>query len=535
MGSSPSGKIVHIIFIMKKDHLTLFQKPLLYLLMAVICLSACTKSTHLTVIPQNASFVGKANMIKIGLKIPQRKTFINDLVGEVLGNQNKDNFSEMKNTGINFLTPYIFGGKTALNKGYFALALPLESAKKLESFIKKVDAKITISQEKNIKFVELGSGNILGWSDKNLLFLTSVKIKETQSLKEELFRLHNLSNTKQLVHVSKNFKAFQKTKSDMGLWLNMGELNKGKTLQMITDKSDLTDNYCHFFTNYRKGKIEVDIDYFAGDSTQTRYNELFKSEITGKIVNSIPLDQPIVLAASSFSMAGVKQLLKDKKLYNRVNKSLKPLGVTLEEISNMLDGEIVFGLSDIRVEEREKKIVDEYTKEVYVEKENRPVADYVFAIGVENEAVYKRLMNTFLQSGLVQKDGTHFTFYKELFMIETDKVLYFTNSAKLRQAILDGKKMQNNDLIQFMQNKSGAIQANANFTEKLGQSAAFIKMLKDIKFPPTNNIRLYFTNANKKVIQAKFVVNFKNDRENALVVLFNSLKKDLLKSARKGK
>ena len=520
---------------MKKDHLTLFKMPLIYLLMAVISLSACTKSTHLTVIPQNASFVGKANMIKIGLKIPKRKAFINDLIGEVLGNESKDNFGEMKNTGINFLTPYIFGGKTALNKGYFGLALPLSSAKKLEAFITKFDPDTKISQEKNIKYMELGSGNILGWNEKNLLFLTSIKIKDTESLKEELFRLHNLSNSKQLIHANKNFKEFQKTKSDMGLWLNMAELNRSKTLQMITDKTDLTNNYSHFFTNYRKGRIEVDINYFAGDSTQRSYNQLFKSEITGKIVNSIPLDEPIILAASSFNMKGVKQFLRDKKLYNRVNKSVKSLGVTLEEVSNMLDGEIVFGLSDIRIEEREKKIVDEYTKEVYVEKEKRPVADYVFAIGVENEAVYKRLMSTFLQSGLVQKDGTHFTFYKELFMIETDKVLYFTNSAKLRQSILDGKKMQNSNLIQFMQNKSGAIQANANFTEKLGKSATFVKMLQDIKFPTTKNIRFYFTNSDKKAIQAKFVVNFENDRENALVVLFNAFKKDLLKSARKGK
>lgn len=526
---------MYINITMKRNYLTLFKIPLLYLLLAIVCLSACTKSTHLTVIPQNASFVGKANMIKIGLKIPNRKTFINDVIGEVIGNQSKDNFGEMKNTGINFLTPYIFGGKTALNKGYFALALPLSNAKKLEAFISKLDPNTQISSEKDIKYMELGSGNILGWDAKNLLFLTSVKIKDTQSLKDELFRLHNLGNNNMLIHANKNFRLFQKTKSDMGLWLNLGQLNKTKTLQLITDKMDLTNNYSHTFTNYRKGKIEMDINYFAGDSTQKSYNNLFKSSITSRLINDIPIDDPLVLAATSFNMSGVRQLLKDKKLYNRIDKSVRSLGTTLPEVMNMLNGEIVFGLSDIRMVEREKKLVDEYTKEVFIEKETRSIADYIFAVGVENEAVYKRLMNTFLQSGMVQRDGTHFTFYKELFMIEKDKVLYFTNSPKLRTAVLNSKKMQNNGLIQFMKGKSGAVQTTSNLTQKLGQSAAFVKMLRDIKFPETKNIRFYFTNESKKVIQAKCVINFKNERQNALVVLFNTFKKDLLKSARKGK
>lgn len=520
---------------MKRKHLSLSKIPLLYLLLVVVCLSACTKSTHLSIIPHNATFVGKANMIKIGLKIPRRKAFINDLIGEIMGNESKDNFGEMKNTGINFLTPYIFGGKTVLKKGYFAIALPLESAKKVEAFIQKMDQTTVIKSEQQVKYMELGSGNVLGWDAKNLLFLTSVKLKNNDSLKDELIRLLNLGNHEMLIHANKNFKEFQKTKSDMGLWLNLEELNKTKTIQLITNNLDLTGNYSHVFTNYKKGKIEMDVNYFAGDSTQRGYNNLFKSAITSKLVHSIPLDNPLILAATSFSMKGIKQVLRDKKLYNRVDKSVKSLGTTFHELTNMLNGEIVFGLSDIRMVEREKKIIDEYTKEVYTEKETRPVADFVVAAGIENEAVYKRLMKIFLQSGMVQKDGRHFTFYKELFMIEKNKVLYFTNNTKLRTAILNDKTMQNSGLIQFMQGKSGAVQTSASFAQKLGQSATFVKMLQDMKFPAINNIRLYFTNEDKKLIQGKCVVNFKNDRENALVVLFNAFKKDLLKSARKGK
>jgi hypothetical protein len=95
--------------------------------------------------------------------------------------------------------------------------------------------------------------------------------------------------------------------------------------------------------------------------------------------------------------------------------------------------------------------------------------------------------------------------------------------------------MQNNGIIQFMQGKSGAIQTNAHFAGKLGQSATFVKILRDLKFPAINNIRMYFTNENKKTIQGKCVIDFKNKKENALVLLFNTFKKDLLKSARKGK
>ncbi|WP_299454442.1 hypothetical protein [uncultured Microscilla sp.] len=517
---------------MNRKHI---KTPLFYLLLAMVCLSACTKSTHLTVIPHNATFVGKANMVKIGLKIPRRKAFINEVLGEVMGNESKDNFGEMKNTGINFLTPYIFGGKTALNKGYFAIALPLNNAKKLEEFILKMDKTARIQVEKTVKYMELGNGNILGWNTKNLLFLTSVKLKDNRNLKEELFRLHNLSGRKMLLSANKNFKVFQKTKSDMGLWLNMAELNKTKTIQLITSKADLTDNYSHVFTNYKKGKIEMEVNYFAGDSTQQSYNNLFKSAITSKLVNSIPLDNPLLLAATSFSMEGIKQLLKDKKLYARVDKSVRSLGTNFQELTNMLNGELVFGLSDIRLVEREKKIIDEYTKEVFIEKETRPVADFVIAAGVENEAVYKRLMKTFLQSGMVQKDGGHYTFYKELFMIEKNKVLYFTNNARLRTGILNDQHMQNSGILQFMQGKSGAIQTNAHFASKLGQSATFMKILRDLKFPAINNIRMYFTNEDKKTIQGKCVINFKNKSENALVVLFNAFKKDLLKSARKGK
>ncbi len=523
---------MHIQITMNRKYI---KTPLLYLLLAVVCLSACTKSTHLTVIPHNATFVGKANLVKIGLKIPRRKAFINEVIGEVLGNQSKDNFGEMKNTGINFLTPYIFGGKTGVNKGYFAIALPLNNAKKLEEFIVKMDQKANIQSERNVKYMELGSGNILGWDTKNLLFLSSVKLKDNRSLKEELLRLHNLNSNKMLLNANKNFEVFQKTKSDMGLWLNMGELNKTKTVQLITSKIDLRDNYSHVFTNYKKGKIEMEVNYFAGDSTQRGYNNLFKSAITSKLVNSIPVDNPLVLAATSFSMEGVKKILKDKKLYARVDKSVRSLGTNFQELSNLLNGELVFGLSDIRMVEREKKIVDEYTKEVFIEKETRPVADFVVAVGVNNEAVYKRLMKTFMQSGMVQKDGSHYTFYKELFMIEKNKVLYFTNNTGLRSSILNDKHMQNNGIIQFMQGKSGAIQTNAHFAGKLGQSATFVKILRDLKFPAINNIRMYFTNENKKTIQGKCVIDFKNKKENALVLLFNTFKKDLLKSARKGK
>lgn len=511
------------------------KTPLLYLLLAMVCLSACTKSTHLTVIPHNATFVGKANLVKIGLKIPRRKAFINDVLGEVLGNESKDNFGEMKNTGINFLTPYIFGGKTAINKRYFAIALPLNNAKKLEEFIQNMDKKATVQSEGNVKYMELGNGNILGWDTKNLLFLTSTKLKDNRSLKDELLRLHNLNGRKMLLNANKNFKQFQKTKSDMGLWLNMGELNKTKTMQLITNKMDVSNNYSHIFTNYKKGKIEMDVNYFAGDSTQKGYNNLFKSAITSKLINSIPVDNPLLLAATSFSIEGVKKLLKDKKLYKRVDKSVRSLGTNFQELSNMLNGEVVFGLSDIRMVEREKKIIDEYTKEVFVQKETRPVADFVIAVGVDNEAVYKRLMKVFIQSGMVQKDGSHYTFYKELFMIEKNKVLYFTNNANLRTNILNDKRMQNNGIIQFMQGKSGAIQTNDHFASKLGQSAAFMKILRDLKFPSINNIRMYFTNENQKSIQGKLVIDFKNKKENALVILFNTFKKDLLKSARKGK
>ena len=130
-----------------------------------------------------------------------------------MGNESKDNFGEMKNTGINFLTPYIFGGKTALKKGYFAIALPLGNAKKVEEFIRKIDKTTIIKTEKNVKYMELGSGNVLGWDTKNLLFLTSVKLKNNSSLKEELFRLHNLSNQNMLAYANKKFQRISEKKS----------------------------------------------------------------------------------------------------------------------------------------------------------------------------------------------------------------------------------------------------------------------------------------------------------------------------------
>ena len=113
----------------------------------------------------------------------------------------------------------------------------------------------------------------------------------------------------------------------MGLWLNLGELNKTKTIQLIANKMDLTGNYSHVFTNYKKGKIEMESKIILpGDSTQRGYNSLFKSAITSKLINSIPLDDPLILAATSFSMEGVKQVLKDKKLYNRGRQKREVFG-----------------------------------------------------------------------------------------------------------------------------------------------------------------------------------------------------------------
>ncbi|MES2730409.1 MAG: DUF4836 family protein [Bacteroidota bacterium] len=489
----------------------------------LLCLVACSKKeADLYHIPQESDFVVAVNMQSLALKALNFRDLLNfDLFSKKDSSSTEAALAErIQHAGIDFLsTAYLFGEMAEPNQMgeirdslNVTLLVSLKDADQFEAFLKQ-EKGIIGKEEGGLKFCANDS-LLVGWN-KTRAFITWKKDSATTSLRKKLIDLQNLPSDRSLVEKNNHFSDLRKKSFDVLFWVNGAKIEKSSPGRRSL--AALKDNYMGSVLNFEKGEVVCEGNFVSNNPAINKYTDLMDQKIGKELVNTIPTPSPIAALALKLNLKTVKRMLQDNNMLSSASPMLQMLGLSTDEILDMLSGELVVSVINLPDS-------GQYIPEMYV------------SLGIANSASLKKLVGNFKNQGLLVEQGRYLgiVMMPNLAVIPQDKQLILTTAtATQRNNILAGKGGN-------LSEKTATALQNGAFSFYFDYNILVTNSPAVSKDPEFQLLGQYLQGLEASSIQSsastfdsKFVVTLKDKSQNSLVSLIKMSKEmDVLQKKR---
>lgn len=420
------------------------------LLLSVILLltmSACLRSPAKKAIPEDVFFATRANILRATYQVPDWKDILKeeysiDIEADSLP---KANF---------FASPkaYIFGDLLQGDDNYIAFALYIRNVKSLEKFVTDMNPDLKVHKDSHGKFKYLiKNKSLLAWSH-NLLILLDARQAPTQDKIIETFqKIAHLEPEHSLYKQNQNFRQALSRRNhryDVVSWIDTEEIVHSPLLNTFAQNVNLQENYLHIYSNFDEGMISIQTEYFTNRAFYESYARLLSQPLGTEILHHIPVENPAVVIGLSIDPHALPTLLGDIEWTGKVKNVVETLTLTLEQFLDMLNGDMVLVLRDVRNLEKGLVRVDSSQT---LPNENLS-SDLMFGIGLNNLAIYDSLKQVLLETNMMTKEEGYYKFFSEYYVLETDSLLYFTKSETIKDDFIQGISCQNETIVHLADN-----------------------------------------------------------------------------------
>ncbi|WP_294821718.1 hypothetical protein [uncultured Flavobacterium sp.] len=330
-------------------------------LMAVSCGSDSADETILGYTTDNTIAIVKVNLDRLDEKLP-KKEMMNDKSDKFSASEKEkmELFMNAEDNGIDITKPlYLMTDKDKDRFSFSIIGWLDDEAKFEKNFSKISETKITINKEKNLVYSDkelIGSikdgmivlakaaGNPMDGLMGRSAYAPSNNGEVTEKFYADFWNRKPTEKEAMIGQIEKSLQA----DADMSAWVNVytvvNTLSKGYIETLAVNKLIL-DAGVGFNLNFDKGKIDFRTNTFFNEEMQKLVKKYYDSKgVDYDIVKNIELDQAKMYSVGFFSIDFLKYFIKEAGFEPMANSVLQYQGLTLEDITNALNGKYAFAM-----------------------------------------------------------------------------------------------------------------------------------------------------------------------------------------------
>lgn len=404
----------------------------------LLLLNACGgKKVAPTLIPSDVSVVAVIDFKSLsGKAIEWKDIFSVDAMKSLMNSDAEaDDLSKLLNSGLDFQqSAYIFTKISLKDKSnYVGFTFAIKDASKFEKTLKdNIKKGLEIKKEGKITYAYIKNDVLISWEGKQGLVVGSDN-KSKDFLKTLTEKIRKTSSNESLEAKNSEFKTLLQGNFDMAVWADyqqIGDLGAEaysdlpeeygfmKDLTKMTDKVTAT-------VNFEKGEIKAKSKATFNPEIYAKYKDLFKSSVDGSLISNTPIKTPAMFMTFGIGMKGLQRILDKAGLLKETKMYSSLMGITLDELFDMLSGDMVVAYKDANLESQ------------------MPQVAFAVGLGLKNKDLFDKMLNTL--AGLPnfkKKDKYYVLQYSgyDLYLIEKDKMLFLTMTEDIRNNFLDSKE-----------------------------------------------------------------------------------------------
>lgn len=482
--------------------------------------SSCSSTSNsLTIIPDSVMFASRANVLRATYQVPNWK----DILLDEFSIDVRD-----ENAPTNFLASgkaYIFGNILQEEGNYIAFSIAIRNAKKLRKTIYFYNKDVEFHTIKNFHYI-IKNRNILAWSHNTLLLVNARGAQTEEKLMDSFEHLMSRNTNHNLLKKNENFSEVLKKDHDVVMWMDIQKLKEASLLQPLMKNMQVEKNYLHLFTNFDEGRITLNTEFFTNNAILDNYKNLISGNISKKILENAPLRFPAVLISFGVKPEGIRQLMQDMNLTDKVSNILSFVNLSVDQLIEMLEGNFLLMLKDVSNLKKDSTLNDSIKTPL---KDKKIISDAVIGVSIKNLTVYDSLMQTLTKSGILEKKENYFSLLNEIYVLQKDSLLYFTKNESVKDDFLKEVKLNNPGILSLAEKNWFLLFADETIAEKniVGKS-----LFKEIarSLLKNENLRLESATIRSKSYNEKeqqdneTVILLKNKATNSLLAMMEVLK-----------
>ena len=354
-----------------------FRLPYLLALATILVLASCSKTNKQgKMIPKEAAIVVLVNGESISSKLPWEEVKKNQLFEELYKDSTIDAFIKSAldnpdNTGIDTKKDFMFFVQKDSIGGYVAIEGTIKDAATFKKFTSQA-IKGAVETEKNgIHFIAANKVTASWENDKCIIVIDAPELNDINKYsntfdtnpssksmsqrdgKAVCSNLYALKENNSLAKEAK-FTELVNQKGDIHFWMNVGQLNTGSVGMAAMSMLNLSKLYegsiATASASFDDGQINVDMKSYAGKELTDIWKKYSGTKVNTDMIKRVTGKDVAVLFALNFKPEGIREFVKLAGLEGFINMGSMLLGFNLEDFVKANKGDILFALSDFKMD-----------------------------------------------------------------------------------------------------------------------------------------------------------------------------------------
>lgn len=489
------------------------------LLLITLLFAHCgNKKTSEMPIPANASFAMVLDMNRMSSKAVEWKDiFSTRFLQQMTGNGSQaDLLGKVLNGGFDYQKKvYVFSKADAdLQNSYVGISFTLKSEQAFEKMLKNEYKNIDIKRDRIYQYAHITAGVFISWQKQNALLLLAPKI-DTDVFKGTAYTLHKIKKHETLIAQNATFQDAMQTEADIIGWVNgqdiannASKLLKKGTIDLPAPFSEMLNALKDgtFHTDFEKGQVKTNIKGFCNPENAQIFSKLLKNNTDQEIMKQIPIENPALLVGLGANPKGMDMFLGESTFILALKAFLSFSGNSIDEILQNYTGDLVLAIDkpQLSADLSEQDVVA-----CLGTKDAQKVTDLIESFGMFLKIRKKEGFSIIKSSE-----------YGDWYMVGKGKMIFFTTSPKLKDAILAGKPQLNAQTVSLFKDKVGVFEIDyAQATQNL----SFIPYSQNLA-QVLDKFQITASPFQNNVWDLQSILKIKDKDRNALAVILEALK-----------
>lgn len=349
----------------------------------------------------------------------------------------------------------------------------LKDAESFSKFNQHFDSSASITKDGDLSILGFQGKALVGWNKSQFIYVMPIpesankfQFGEDSKLPSDTDnfaaatayckKLFNLPEKSSLAGDSR-FSDLMKENGDIQAWVNnesMMKLSPAGGAMGMFKLGDLYENSRTAYTvDFDNGAIVMSGKGYLGKKLLDLVKKYKGSGINTSLISNIPSDDIEGLYIANFKPKLLTEILKLIGVDGLANLTLTKFGLTIDDIANAMDGDLLFSVSDLQKDTTASPVPDMHA---------------LFVMGIGDKASFQKVLDAIHK--VVPPEMTN---SGKVVMKNNDKEFVISNNDKFAQEFMDGKQ---NNKPEFMDKLSG------------NSIGFYLDMQKILSFIPVNNM-----------------------------------------------
>jgi hypothetical protein len=405
-----------------------------------VSLFSCKKKIAMQTrfIPKNAVFVASINTGSMAEKLMKDQATLDNMFRymnkDTVFENGKKEWEDFKNSGV-AMDEQIFlwatqkggGNLSTMNTGNAVVSFvaKLNDAGKLEAYLKKKDAGLTVTKDANYSYATKDGDKMIAWN-KDVVIIMSyqnsyngemvydslsntynmqapAEANRIDELKQEMATTFKRQDNESIADIAE-FRELSQDKADLGFWVNSASSLNDMPLPLPKLKTLLENNFTTATVNFEAGKIVMNSKSYSSDALEDIFKKYAGPEVKLDLVERYPsnnINGFMVFAFDPQLFYGIVQYLEVGGMVDGFLTRFMGSEYKLQDALKALKGDIAVVVSDITAPTAAQA-------QPGLPVNTRPAARLIINIPVGDKTQMNRMMDKLVEMNMLTKANNEY-------------------------------------------------------------------------------------------------------------------------------